>query len=120
MSRMKVLIVDDSTYIRKTIRTTLEDSGCEVIGEASDGETAIDLTHEHLPELITLDNILPDMNGMDVLKALRKSNIDAKVIMISAIGQESSRREADELGVSEYLIKPIDHNNLKEIISKIK
>ena len=112
----KVLIVDDSAYIRKTIRTTLEENGFEVVGEAADGETAIDLALELKPDIITLDNILPDMTGLDVLKILRKDEHEMFVVMISAIGQESSKFDADELGANHYLFKPLDHKFLIEIL----
>ncbi len=116
---MKVLIVDDSTYIRNTIRNTLEENGFEVIGEAKDGETAIDLALDLNPDIITLDNILPDMTGMDVLKILRKNAHHSYVVMISAIGQESSKENAGELGANHYMIKPIDHPYLVEILKGV-
>ena len=115
----KVLIVDDSTYIRKTIRTTLEENGFQVVGEAADGEKAIDLALELVPDIITLDNILPDMTGLDVLKILRKHENKMFVVMISAIGQESSKVDADELGANYYLVKPLDHKFLIEILNEI-
>lgn len=117
---MKVLIVDDSTYIRNTIRNTLEENGFEIVGEAMDGETAIDLALDLKPDIITLDNILPDMTGFDVLKILRKNNQESYVVMISAIGQESSKENADELGVSHYMIKPIDHNYLIDLLKSVE
>ena len=117
---MKVLIVDDSTYIRNTIRTTLEENGFEVVGEAKDGETAIDLALELDPDIITLDNILPDMTGMDVLKILRKNKQGSYVVMISAIGQESSKENADELGVNHYMIKPVDHKYLVDLLKSVE
>jgi len=117
---MKVLIVDDSTYIRNTIRATLEENGFEVVGEAKDGESAIDLALDLNPDIITLDNILPDMTGMDVLKILRNNKLHAYVVMISAIGQESSKANADELGVNHYMIKPIDHKYLIDLLRSVE
>ena len=116
---MSVLIVDDSTYIRNTIRNTLEQNGFEVVGEAGNGESAIDLALELKPEIITLDNILPDMTGLDILKTLRKNNLEAFVVMISAVGQQSAQDQARELGASHYLVKPFDHNKLVEILKAI-
>ena len=117
---MKVLIVDDSTYIRNTLRGTLEEGGYEIVGEAKDGESAIDLALEFKPDIITLDNILPDMTGFDVLKTIRKNEINSYVVMISAIGQASSQEDADELGVSHYMIKPIDHQYLLELLRSVE
>ena len=115
---MKVLILDDSTYIRNTIKTTLTEHDFEVVGEAANGEEAIDMALELNPDVITLDNILPDMTGIDILRILQKNKHQAMVIMISAIGLESTQANADELGVHHYLIKPIDHNYLVEILQE--
>jgi len=113
---MKVLIVDDSTYIRSTIRATLESNQFEVVGEADTGEAAIDMISELNPDVITLDNVLPDMTGIDILKACSASVIKSNVVMISAVGQESAVQEALELGAKHYLVKPIDHNALIKIL----
>lgn len=117
---MKVLIVDDSTYIRSTIRNTLEQHGFEIVGEAGNGEKAIDLALELDPDIITLDNILPDMTGIDVLKTLDQSNHHSYVVMISAVGQQSSQQEAYDLGAKHYLIKPFDHNKLVSILKTVE
>ena len=117
---MRILIVDDSTYIRTMLRTTLEGQGFEVIGEAVNGESAIDMIMSLKPELITLDNILPDMTGIDILKTLKETDVDPKVIMISAVGQQSAIVEAISNGASEYLVKPFDKERLIATINDIK
>ena len=116
---MKILIVDDSTYIRSTIRATLESNQFEVVGEAGTGEAAIDMISELNPDVITLDNILPDMTGIDILKACNSSGIEPYVVMISAVGQESAMQEALELGAKHYLVKPFDHNVLVKILTNL-
>lgn len=105
---VKILIVDDSGYSRSIVRKTLEGEGYEVIGEAKDGAEALDKIEVLDPELITLDNILPDMTGIDILRAIRSQGIETKVIMISAVGQQSAIEEAQSLGVKAYLIKPFN------------
>ena len=109
---MRILIVDDSTYIRTMLRSTLEEQGFDVIGEAVNGESAIDMIMNHTPDLITLDNILPDMTGIDVLKAIKDMKLRPKVIMISAVGQQSAIVEAISNGAAEYLVKPFDKGRL--------
>ena len=113
---MRILIVDDSTYIRSTIRATLESNHFEVIGEAGTGEVAIDMIAELKPDVVTLDNILPDMTGIDILRTCKSSGVMPYVIMISAVGQESAVQEAHALGVKHYLVKPFDHNMLVKIL----
>lgn len=111
-----VIIIDDSGYMRHMIRKTLEKAGYDVIGEAGNGETAIDLCIGLNPDLITLDNILPDMHGLDILQTIREDGIESKVVMVSALGQASIVDEARALGASNYVVKPFDPQNLiKEV-----
>lgn len=115
----KVLIVDDSIYMRSLIRTALEEEGLEVVGEAKDGETAIDLALETNPDLITLDNILPDMMGFEILKVLRDQGLESKVIMISAVGQQTVVNKGKELGASDYIVKPFTSESLLEVVNRV-
>lgn len=116
----RILIVDDSRYMRKTINEAVTKAGFEVVGEAANGEAAIDLAFELVPDFITLDNILPDMVGIDVLKAIKsdESLANSKVIMVSAVGQQSIINEGLSLGASDYLIKPFTTNEIVNSIQK--
>ncbi|MGL1888656.1 MAG: response regulator [Reichenbachiella sp.] len=102
----RVLIIDDSAYTRKVIKIALSKVGYEIVGEAGTGEAAIDLAIELDPDVITLDNILPDMMGMDILRIVKEENLKAVVIMISAIGQPSTIDDGMRLGASKYIVKP--------------
>src|ERR1035437_2115367 len=94
-----VLIVDDSRYMRTILKDILTTAGYDVVGQAGNGEMAIDMALDLKPDLITLDNVLPDMLGIDILKTLKvDEKIESKVVMISAIGQESIISEAMSLG----------------------
>ncbi|GAB4397386.1 MAG: response regulator [Microscillaceae bacterium] len=115
----RVLIVDDSLYMRTLIREALEQNGYEVVGQAANGESAIDLALELNPDLITLDNILPDMLGIDILKTLREEGITAKILMISAVGQQSVVENAIQNGADDYLIKPFTTEQLLEATEKV-
>lgn len=116
----KVLIVDDSLYMRTMINEALKNAGYDVIGQAANGEAAIDLALELTPDLITLDNILPDMIGTDILKVLKQDEgISSKVIMISAVGQESVIQEGLSLGASDYIVKPFTTEGLVDIVNKV-
>jgi two-component system, chemotaxis family, chemotaxis protein CheY len=115
----RVLIVDDSLYMRTMINEALTAAGYEVIGQAANGEAAIDMALELLPDLITLDNILPDMIGTDILKVLKQDEgISSKVVMISAVGQESVIQEGMLLGASDYIVKPFTTEGLVTVINK--
>lgn len=114
-----VLIVDDSRYMRTIIKDALLQSGFHVVGEAANGEQAIDLAFELKPAIITLDNILPDMIGTDVLKVLREEGLQSKVIIVSAVGQESVIQEGIALGAKAYIVKPFTTEHLVATIQAL-
>ena len=113
-----VLIVDDSLYMRTLIKDALESGGYSVVGQAANGEEAIDLAFELQPDLITLDNILPDMIGTDILKVYKDEGLKSKVVMISAVGQESVVNEGLRLGAKAYIVKPFTNDQLVEAVNK--
>lgn len=110
--RKRVLVVDDTIYMRALIKDTLSKAGYEIVGEAPDGETAIDKAHELKPDLITLDNVLPDMLGLEVLKSLQKTNLECRILMVSAVAQETMKAKGIELGAAGYLVKPFSTEGL--------
>jgi two-component system chemotaxis response regulator CheY len=116
---LKVLVVDDSLYMRTLIKDALTSAGYEVVGMAANGESAIDLAFELQPDIITLDNILPDMLGLDILKTLKKEDVKAKVVMVSAVGQQSVVEEGLNLGASEYIIKPFTTEQLLDKVASV-
>jgi two-component system chemotaxis response regulator CheY len=113
-----VLIVDDSLYMRTLIKDALEGGGYSVIGQAANGEEAIDLAFELQPDLITLDNILPDMIGTDILKVYQEEGLKSRVVMISAVGQESVVNEGLRLGAKAYIVKPFTTEQLIDAVNK--
>src|SRR5688572_10432751 len=113
-----VLIVDDSLYMRTLIKDALEIGGFTIVGQAANGEEAIDLAFELQPDLITLDNILPDMIGTDILKVYQDEGLKSKVVMISAVGQESVVSEGLRLGARAYIVKPFTNDQLVEAMTK--
>ncbi|WP_258102973.1 response regulator transcription factor [Marinoscillum sp. MHG1-6] len=110
--KQTVLVIDDSAYTRMTLIKAIEGAGYQVIGEAKNGEEALDKIITLRPEVITLDNILPDMTGLQILKTLKNEGIRVGVIMISAVGQQSAIEEAMSLGANAYLIKPYSKEKL--------
>jgi len=113
-----VLIVDDSLYMRTLIKDALEIGGYTVVGQAANGEEAIDMAFELQPDFITLDNILPDMIGIDILKVYQEEGLKSKVVMISAVGQETVVNEGLRLGARAYIVKPFTSDQLIEAITK--
>jgi two-component system chemotaxis response regulator CheY len=115
----KVLIVDDSLYMRTVIKDALEGAGYEIVGQAANGEQAIDLAMDLQPDLITLDNILPDMIGTDILAVYKEEGLPSKVIMISAVGQQSVIDQGMALGANDYIVKPFTPEQLVDRVNKI-
>lgn len=114
----EVLIVDDSIYMRSLIKTTLSGAGFDVVGEAENGEQAIDLAIDLQPDLITLDNILPDMMGFEILKVIREEGVESIVVMVSAVGQQTVVNKGLALGAAEYLVKPFTEEDLLNVVNK--
>ncbi len=113
-----ILIVDDSLYMRTVIKDALEEAGYDIVGQAANGEAAIDLAMDLQPDLITLDNILPDMIGTDILAVYKDEELPSKVIMISAVGQQSVIEQGMELGATDYIVKPFTPEQLVEAVGK--
>lgn len=117
--KKNVLIVDDSLYMRTLIKDALNEDKYEVVGQASNGEEAIDMALDLSPDLITLDNILPDMIGIDVLKVLKGEGLPSKVIMISAVGQESVIEEGMAQGADDYIVKPFTTEKILDAADRV-
>lgn len=117
--KRRILVVDDSYYMRTMLKNLLNDAGHEVIGEASTGEEALKLALSLNPELITLDLILPDTTGLEILKTLMKKGVESKVIIVSAVGQEMVVKEAIDNGALAYIVKPFNEERVLEVIESI-
>ena len=116
--KKRILIVDDSFYMRTMLKNMLTDAGYEVVGEAPNGQTALQLAKETTPDLITLDVILPDNTGLDVLKGIKQDQPDMKVILVSAVGQEVIVNEAIENGAFAYIVKPFSEEKVLEAVGR--
>ena len=114
----RVLVVDDAAFMRLSLKTTLERNGYEVVGEAENGRRAIELYKILKPEIVTMDITMPDMDGIEALGEIIKFDPKAKVIMLSAMGQETKIREAIILGAKGFIIKPFKEEYLLKAISK--
>ncbi|AKD04869.1 response regulator [Pontibacter korlensis] len=115
----RILIVDDSFYMRTMLKNMLTDAGYEIVGEAPNGQTALELARETKPDLITLDVILPDNTGLEILKGIRAEQPDQKIIIVSAVGQEVIVNEAMENGAKSYIVKPFSEEKVLEVVSQV-
>lgn len=115
----KLLVVDDSRFILEEIKYHLKDSEYEIVGYAKDGEEALKLYEELQPDLVTLDIILPGMEGLDVAKIMRKRWTDARILIISSLAYDETVDEAKEAGVEHVLFKPFTKEGLIEKLDTV-
>ena len=117
-----VLIVDDSPFARKVIRHHLEQSGCKVVGEADNGAQAIKIYKDLKPQLVTLDVMMPSVDGIDSLaafRAIRRENPSAAILMVSAIPFEKTRDTFMEEGALGYIIKPFNKFSFDQMRTRL-
>ncbi|OGC43345.1 two-component system response regulator [candidate division WOR-3 bacterium RBG_13_43_14] len=116
---MRVLIVDDAMFMRRMLSDILEKGGHTVCGEASTGKEAVERYKELKPELVTMDIIMPDMSGIEAVKEIKKHDTDAKILMVSAMGQQALVLEAVQAGAIDYVVKPFQPSRVLESIERI-
>jgi two-component system chemotaxis response regulator CheY len=119
VSMKKVLIVDDAAFMRVSIKNMLSKHGYEVVGEAENGKVALHKFQELAPDIVTMDITMPEMNGLESLKAILAMQPDAQVIMISAMGQESMVRDAVMAGAKGFIVKPFKEDVLVSALSSL-
>ena len=115
----KVLIVDDTAFMRLSIRTMLENNGLEIVGEAENGRIAIKKYAETQPDVVTMDITMPEMSGIEALSAIRKYDPNAKVVIVSAMGQESLVKEAIMKGAISFIVKPFKEQDIVQTIKQV-
>jgi two-component system chemotaxis response regulator CheY len=116
MSRT-ILVVDDAAFMRMMIRDILSKEGYR-IEEAVNGRDAVEKYDQVTPDLVTLDITMPEMNGIDTLKAIRSKDAGARVLMVSAMGQQQMIVEALESGAMDFLVKPFQPTKVLETVKK--
>jgi len=114
-----VLIVDDAAFMRIAIKNVLEKNGFVVVGDAKNGNEAIDKYKELRPEVVTMDITMPDMTGIDALKMIREYDPEAKVVMVSAMGQERMVKEAILSGAKSFIVKPFKEEHIVQTLLKV-
>jgi two-component system, chemotaxis family, chemotaxis protein CheY len=114
----KILITDDAAFMRMQLRNILTDLGHEVVGEAENGQVSIQKYQDLKPDLVTMDITMPEMNGIDAVREIKKINNEAKIIMCSAMGQQSMVLDAIKSGAKDFIVKPFAAERIAEAISK--
>ena len=115
----RILITDDAAFMRMQLKNIFESLGHEVVGEAENGQVAIELYDQLKPDLVTMDITMPEMTGIEAVKAIKKNDPNATIVMCSAMGQQQMVLEAIQAGAKDFIVKPFDQERIKQAIAKI-
>ena len=114
----RLLIVDDALIMRMKIREIATRAGWTVVAEATNGVEAVQLYQEHLPDMVTLDMVMPEMDGLTALRAIRGHYPEANVVMISAVNQKDKLRECIAEGAMDFVVKPFNSDQLRSFFER--
>jgi len=115
---IRILVVDDAAFMRMMVKDILSKNGYEVVGEAENGLKAVEKYQELKPDLTTMDITMPEMDGISAVKAIKKIDPAAKVIMCSAMGQQAMVVEAIQAGARDFIVKPFQPDRVLEAVRK--
>jgi two-component system chemotaxis response regulator CheY len=115
----RVLICDDAIFMRTMIADILTGAGYEVVGEAESGLQAVERYKSLLPDIVTMDIVMPDMGGIDAVKAIIATHPDAKILMCSAMGQQALVVEAIQAGAKDFVVKPFQPARVIEAVQRV-
>jgi two-component system, chemotaxis family, chemotaxis protein CheY len=114
----RLLVVDDALIMRKRISEIARHSGWDIVGEAADGQQAVELYQTLHPDLVTMDIVMPTVDGVEALRAIRQLDPSAKVCMISALNQSEKLSECIRLGAIDFIVKPFDRTRLESLFQR--
>lgn len=114
----KILIVDDAEFLRVRLNKILDTEGYEVF-QAENGNKAVETYREKHPDVVLMDVTMPEMDGLTALKEIINFDAHAKVVMLTALGQESVVLEAVKSGARDFIVKPFEHDRVMKAISKL-
>lgn len=115
----KILIVDDAVFMRNTLRMMLERNDFEVVGQAEDGIQAVDEYIRLRPDIVTMDITMPKMSGIEALIKIKEADPSAKVVMITAMGNEMMVKEAIVSGAVNFIVKPFQEEKVVEVLKRL-
>ena len=114
----RVLIVDDAAFMRMMLRDILSKNGFEIVGEAENGKIAVQMYEELKPDVVTMDITMPEMDGIAAVKEIKTTYPEAKVVMVSAVGQQAMVIEAIRSGAADFIVKPFQPDRVLEALGK--
>ncbi|QGQ95488.1 response regulator [Paenibacillus psychroresistens] len=115
----KVMIVDDAAFMRKMLSNIVTQGGFEVVCEAKDGLEAVNLFTQYLPDIVTMDITMPEMDGLEAVTEILKQYPSANIIMCSAMGQQKMVLDAIRAGAKDFIVKPFEKERVIEAILSV-
>ena len=112
------MIVDDAAFMRMMLKDILSKNDFEVVGEAENGKAAVAAYQKLQPDIVTMDITMPEMNGIDAVKEIKALDAAAKVVMVSAMGQQPMVIEAIQAGAVDFIVKPFQPDRVVEALNK--
>ena len=114
-----VLVCDDAIFMRTMITDILTQAGYEVIGEAETGSQAVERYRQLQPDIVTMDIVMPDMGGIEAVRAICRDSPEAKILMCSAMGQQALVVEAIQAGAKDFVVKPFQPSRVLEAVQRL-
>ncbi len=115
----RVLVVDDAAFMRMMVKDVLTKNGYDVVGEAENGQKAIEKYKELTPDLVVMDITMPEVDGIQAVKEIKAIDGDAKIIMCSAMGQQAMVIESIQAGAKDFIVKPFQPDRVIEAVKKV-
>lgn len=120
MKEKGVLVVDDARFVRNKLKQIIEKiPSVKVVGEASNGKEAVSLYKDLKPDLVTMDLVMPNINGIKAIEEIMKYDKNANILVVSAMEQEASVLEATEKGAKDFIKKPFKDNQVSKVIERL-
>jgi len=116
---IKVLFCDDSSFMRTILKGIILRDPFVLAGEASNGREAVELYRQLRPDLVTMDIVMPEKDGIEAVKEIRTLDPSAKIVMVSAMGQQSMVIEAIQAGARDFIIKPFQPPRVQEALKRV-
>lgn len=120
MDDLTFIVVDDAVFMRTVLKKMLIEASYQVVGEAGNGLEAIELAEKFKPDMMTLDITMPEMDGIEAIEGILRVSPDTKIIMCSAMGQQSKVVESIKKGAKDFIVKPFERTRVLQAINNVK
>lgn len=118
LANKTVMIVDDTSFMRNIIKRAFEKAGCQVVAECENGHEAVAMYQAHRPDLVAMDIVMPQMDGLEALSQIKAMDPDARIVVVSSLGTEDKVETALGLGAKSFILKPFKAPELLSVFAE--